>query len=102
MSLAALLYVGASGSTDVATKTGVVRLIKFVAVSYADRGIRVNCIAPGEMPTAAYKAGKEVGRMMIDHLLPIQPIKLIIATREQADAILWLCTDGHGPCPTRG
>ncbi|WP_454882453.1 SDR family NAD(P)-dependent oxidoreductase [Sphingomonas oryzagri] len=93
-SLAALLYVAASGAAYAAAKAGVVRLTKFAAVSYADRDIRVNCIAPGVTPTDAYdKAGKEMGQMVIDHLLPFQPIKRTIATSEQADAIAWLCSD---------
>jgi NAD(P)-dependent dehydrogenase (short-subunit alcohol dehydrogenase family) len=93
-SLAALLYVAASGAAYAAAKAGVVRLTKFAAVSYADRGVRVNCIAPGVTPTEAYnKAGKEIGQMVIDHLLPFQPIRRTIATSEQADAVAWLCSD---------
>jgi len=96
-SLAALLYVGASGAAYAAAKAGVVRLTKFAAVSYADRGVRVNCIAPGVTPTEAYnKAGAEMGQMVIDHLLPFQPIKRVIATSEQADAIAWLCSADAG------
>ena len=93
-SLAGLLHVGAAGAAYAAAKAGVVRLTKFAAVSYAERGVRVNCIAPGVTPTEAYnKAGKEMGQMVIDHLLPFQPIKRTIATSEQADAIAWLCSD---------
>lgn len=93
-SLAGMLYVGASGAAYAAAKAGVVRLTKFAAVSYADRGVRVNCIAPGVTPTEAYnKAGKEVGQMVIDQLLAYQPIKRTIATSEQAEAIAWLCSD---------
>lgn len=93
-SLAALLHVGASGAAYAAAKAGVVRLTKFAAVSYAPHGIRVNCIAPGVTPTAAYnKAGEEMGRMVIDLLLDEQPIRRTIATSEQADAIAWLCSD---------
>jgi len=93
-SLAGMLYVGAAGAAYAAAKAGVVRLTKFAAVSYADRGIRVNCIAPGVTPTEAYnKAGPEMGQMVIDHLLAFQPIRRTIATSEQADAIAWLCSD---------
>lgn len=92
-SLAAMLYVGASGAAYAAAKAGVIRLTKFAAISYADRGIRVNCIAPGVTPTEAYnKAGKEMGQMVIDHLLEYQPIKRPIATSEQANALAWLCS----------
>lgn len=93
-SLAGMLYVGAAGASYAAAKAGVVRLTRFAAISYADRGVRVNCIAPGVTPTEAYnKAGVEMGQMVIDHLLAFQPIKRTIATSEQADAIAWLCSD---------
>ncbi|MDE2563155.1 MAG: SDR family oxidoreductase [Sphingomonadales bacterium] len=93
-SLAGMLYVGAAGAAYAAAKAGVVRLTKFAAVSYADRGVRVNCIAPGVTPTEAYnKAGAEMGQLVIDHLLAFQPIKRTIATSEQADVIAWLCSD---------
>ena len=92
-SLAALLYVGVSGAAYAASKAGVVRLTKFAAVTYADRGVRVNCIAPGVTPTAAYnKAGEDIGRMVIDDLLQNQPIRRTINPSEQAEAIGWLCS----------
>lgn len=93
-SLAGLLHVAESGAAYAAAKAGVVRLTKFAAVVYADRGIRVNCIAPGVTPTDAYnKAGPEMGQLIIDRLLLNQPIRRPIATSEQATAILWLCSD---------
>jgi NAD(P)-dependent dehydrogenase (short-subunit alcohol dehydrogenase family) len=93
-SLAGLLHVPESGAAYAAAKAGVVRLTRFAAVTYADRGVRVNCIAPGVTPTEAYnKAGPEMGRMIIERLLPNQPIRRTIATSEQAAAIVWLCSD---------
>lgn len=93
-SLAGMLYVGPAGAAYAAAKAGVVRLTKFAAVSYAARGIRVNCIAPGVTPTEAYnKAGPELGRQVIDLLVREQPIARTIAATEQASAIAWLCSD---------
>lgn len=93
-SLAGMLYVGPAGAAYAASKAGVVRLTKFAAVSYADRDIRVNCIAPGVTPTEAYnKAGPEIGQMVIDMLVKEQPIMRTIAASEQANAIVWLCSD---------
>lgn len=92
-SLAGLLHVAESGAAYAAAKAGVVRLTKIAAVVYADRGIRLNCIAPGVTPTGAYyKAGPQMGQLIIDRLLPNQPIRRPIATSEQA-AMLWLCSD---------
>lgn len=93
-SLAGMLYVGPAGAAYAASKAGVVRLTKFAAVSYADRGIRVNCIAPGVTPTEAYnKAGAEIGQMVINMLVKEQPIMRTIAASEQANAIAWLCSN---------
>jgi NAD(P)-dependent dehydrogenase (short-subunit alcohol dehydrogenase family) len=93
-SLAALLHVGVSGAAYSASKAGVIRLTQFAAVNYADRGVRVNCIAPGVTPTEAYnKGGAELGRMVIDTLVKEQPIRRTIAPSEQAEGILWLCSD---------
>jgi NAD(P)-dependent dehydrogenase (short-subunit alcohol dehydrogenase family) len=92
-SLAGMLYVGPAGAAYAASKAGVTRLTKFAAVSYADRGVRVNCIAPGVTPTEAYnKAGPEMGKMVVDMLVKEQPIARAISTAEQANAILWLCS----------
>jgi NAD(P)-dependent dehydrogenase (short-subunit alcohol dehydrogenase family) len=93
-SLAGLLHVPESGAAYAAAKAGVVRLTKFAAINYADRGVRVNCIAPGVTPTPAYyKAGPEAAKMLIDGMLERQPIKRTIEPSEQAAGIVWLCSD---------
>jgi len=69
-------------------------MTKFAAVSYAEHGIRVNCIAPGVTPTRAYyKSGPEHAKTLIDQQVINQPIRRAIETSEQADGIIWLCSD---------
>jgi NAD(P)-dependent dehydrogenase (short-subunit alcohol dehydrogenase family) len=93
-SLAAHTHVPESGAAYAAAKAGVTQLTRFAAVAYADRNVRVNCIAPGVTPTAGYeKAGPEVAKMIIDRLVQYQPIKRTIDPSEQAAGILWLSSD---------
>lgn len=93
-SLAGMIHNGFGGAAYGAGKAGVIRLTKFAAVSYADRGIRVNCIAPGVTPTRAYyKFGDDYARVLIDEQVKFQPIRRAIGTEEQAAGIAWLCSD---------
>ena len=92
-SLSGLLHVPESGAAYAAAKAGVIRLSKFAAINYAERGVRVNCIAPGVTPTPAYyKAGPEGAKMLIERMLEGHAIKRVIDPGEQAAAILWLCS----------
>ncbi|MDB5685802.1 MAG: hypothetical protein JWR77_391, partial [Rhizorhabdus sp.] len=50
-SLAGMLALAKSGAAYSTAKAGVIHLTRWAAVQYADRGIRVNCIAPGVTPT---------------------------------------------------
>ena len=92
-SLAGLLYVPDSGVAYGAAKTGVIRLTKFAAVNYADRGIRVNCIAPGTTPTEAFQKIGPGADALIAKLVDEHAIKRPIEPSEQAEAISWLCSD---------
>jgi NAD(P)-dependent dehydrogenase (short-subunit alcohol dehydrogenase family) len=92
-SLSGVLHVPESGAAYAAAKAGVIRLSKFAAINYAERGVRVNCIAPGVTPTPAYyKAGPESAKMLIERMLEGHAIKRVIDPGEQAAAILWLCS----------
>lgn len=93
-SLAGMLYNSFGGVGYGSSKAAVIRLTKFAAVSYADRGIRVNCIAPGVTPTRAYyKSGHAYAKVLIDEQVVNQPIRRAIEPEEQAAGIIWLCSD---------
>jgi len=93
-SLAGMIHNGFGGAGYGSGKAGVIRLTKFAAVSYADRGIRVNCIAPGVTPTRAYyKFGDDYAKVLIDEQVINQPIARAIGCDDQAAGIIWLCSN---------
>lgn len=92
-SLAALTHVADSGAAYAAAKAGVIRLTKFAAINYADRGIRVNCIAPGTTPTEAFERIGAGADALIEQLIQEHAIKRPIQPSEQATAITWLCSE---------
>jgi NAD(P)-dependent dehydrogenase (short-subunit alcohol dehydrogenase family) len=92
-SLTGLLYVPSGGAAYSAAKAGVIHLSRFAALSYADRGVRVNSISPGATVTPIYEQADEG---LIDLLMEGHAIKRLIQPGEQAAAILWLCSKAAG------
>jgi NAD(P)-dependent dehydrogenase (short-subunit alcohol dehydrogenase family) len=78
------------------SKAGIVGLTKALAVSYADRGLRVNCIQPGWIDTPMNRRlAEELGGM--EKLIPIirkqQPLPRMITTREVGNLVAFLASD---------
>lgn len=78
------------------SKAGIVGLTKALAVSYATRGVRVNCICPGWIDTPMnQQLAEELGG--IENLIPIilrqQPNGRMLSTREVANAVAFLASD---------
>ena len=78
------------------SKAGIVGLTKALAVSYATRGIRVNCICPGWVDTPMnQRLAEELGGM--EELTPIilrqQPNGRMLSTREIGNAVAFLASD---------
>jgi NAD(P)-dependent dehydrogenase (short-subunit alcohol dehydrogenase family) len=78
------------------SKAGIVGLTRALAVSYATRGIRVNCICPGWIDTPMNRRlADDLGGM--DKLTPIilrqQPNGRLISTREVGNAVAFLASD---------
>ena len=71
-------------------KAGIVALTKTAALDYADRGIRVNVVAPGPILTHHLeRAGAEAQRLAGLSV----PMGRVGTSEEVADAVLWLCSD---------
>ena len=78
------------------SKAAVIGLTKSVAVSYAEQGIRCNCVCPGWVDTPLnMRLAEDLGGM--DKLTPIvksqQPLGRMATTREVGYAVLFLASD---------
>ncbi|MEM1298862.1 MAG: SDR family oxidoreductase [Pseudomonadota bacterium] len=73
------------------SKAGVMHLTKQQAVELGEKGVRVNCVAPGPVDTAMAKAvhSDAIRRDYGDHI----PLARYGLEREIAEAILFLCSD---------
>ena len=71
-------------------KAGIIALTQTAALDYADRGVRVNVVAPGPILTHhLQRAGTEAQRMAALSV----PVGRVGTTQEVADTVLWLCSD---------
>ena len=73
----------------VAGKAGIIGLTKVAALDYADRGIRVNVVAPGPILTYHLeRAGEQAQRLAAI----ATPMRRVGSAAEVAQAVLWLCS----------
>ncbi len=91
-----------SGSAQIAyaaTKAGIIQFSKVLAVQYADRGIRVNTVVPGQLHTpmvevrlARQRTGGDVEALLKQRLARI-PLGFMGDGRDTANAALFLASD---------
>ncbi|WP_069384334.1 glucose 1-dehydrogenase [Halomonas caseinilytica] len=74
-------------------KAGVIMLTKSLAVEWADRGIRVNAIAPGYMKTAMTHQLFAEGGPMIDRWMSMTPMKRPGEPQELGGIAVYLASD---------
>ena len=71
-------------------KAGIIALTETAALDYADRGVRVNVVAPGPILTHHLeRAGADAQRMAATSV----PMGRVGTTQEVADTVLWLCSE---------
>jgi NAD(P)-dependent dehydrogenase (short-subunit alcohol dehydrogenase family) len=80
-------------SAYVAGKAGIIGLTKVAALDYADRGIRVNVVAPGPILTHHLRRAGERAQQLAAESVPMGRIG---STADVAAAVLWLCSDAAG------
>ena len=85
--------VGAGGlAAYVASKHGVVGLVRSVAISVAKTGVRVNALCPGMIDTALLRRLIEVEPSLREGLLALKPMGRLGEVEEIAAAAVWLAS----------
>jgi NAD(P)-dependent dehydrogenase (short-subunit alcohol dehydrogenase family) len=74
----------------VAGKAGIIGLTKVAALDYADRGIRVNVVAPGPILTHHLQAAGPQAQRLAGQSTPMRRVG---SAAEVAQVVLWLCSD---------
>lgn len=75
------------------SRHGVLGLTRSAAIEYAQKGVRVNAVAPGAIETAIFKRSTGGDPDLIRRYNEAHPIGRIGQPHEVAEAALWLCSD---------
>jgi 3-oxoacyl-[acyl-carrier protein] reductase len=76
-----------NGSVYGATKAGLVGFTKSWAIELAEKGITVNCVAPGPIETEMFNRNNPVGSLGRESMLAAIPMGRLGSTREVASAV---------------
>ena len=85
---------GLTGTANLAAytagKAGIIGLTRVAALDYADRGVRVNVVAPGPILTHHLERAGTYAQEQAARSVPMGRVGTV---REVADVVLWLCSD---------
>jgi NAD(P)-dependent dehydrogenase (short-subunit alcohol dehydrogenase family) len=81
-----------------ASKHGIVGLTKSAALAYAEKGIRVNAVCPGNSDTGMLEPVRAGGVHIVEALLADTPMRRFADPMEIAKAAVWLCSDAASFC----
>lgn len=86
------LVAGGGGAAYTAAKHGIIGYTKQLAYDYADKGIRVNCIAPGAINTPMNAADFAGDGAMAKEVARLTPAKRWAKPKEIAEMTLYLAS----------
>lgn len=76
-----------------ASKHGIASLTKVGALEYAEKGIRVNALAPGAVDTPMLRRAAAAFGMTYEEIAQDYPVKRIVAASEMATVVMFLASD---------
>lgn len=87
--------VGSAGGLApyVAAKHGVIGLTKAAALEYAERGIRVNAIAPAGVDTPSFRSTMGATEEGAEEIRSLHPVKRVASPEEVASFVVYLASD---------
>lgn len=77
-------------------KQAIYGMTKCAALDYADKGIRINAVAPGPMWTPALRETAERNPGHLESHIARVPLRRIAEPEEVAEAAVWLCSPRAG------
>ena len=83
---------GRMGSAYYASKHGVVGLTKAAAMEYADKGVRINAVAPGVIHTDMAERAFLRTAAVAPRVDAMHPLGRMGTAQEVANAVVWLCS----------
>jgi NAD(P)-dependent dehydrogenase (short-subunit alcohol dehydrogenase family) len=84
---------GGANASYTATKHGIAGLTKSAAISYADKGVRVNAVCPGLIEAGLGLNVIKRGDETLRKFLALHPVGRAGTAVEVAHAVFWLCSD---------
>jgi NAD(P)-dependent dehydrogenase (short-subunit alcohol dehydrogenase family) len=75
------------------SKAAVVMMSEVLAVEWADRGVRVNALAPGYADTGLFRRGRELTPEILKRTLAEVPMGRLVMPEEIAEACVFLASD---------
>lgn len=76
-----------------AARFGDIGMTKTVALEFAERGIRVNAVAPGGVDTPLFQSFTQGNKDLQNYVRSLHPMKRIARPEEVAEAACWLLSD---------
>ena len=76
-----------------AARFGDIGMTKAVALEFAEKGIRVNAVAPGGVDTPLFQSFTQGNKDLQNYVRSLHPMKRIARPEEVAEAACWLLSD---------